>query len=397
MFEVVVPGSSTRAAARTEPPGHVSEVDEATRPGPPSRAAVPAFLQHGAAWAWRFIVVAVALYIALRAVVVLRVVVIPIFVALLVAALLNPVVERLARRMPRLLATWITLLTVATSLGLLGWLLAAPIAAAAGDFTGEFDRVVADVESWLQTGPLSLSETQVDDLSRRIGSAGDGFVSGLIDEPGSTARLISEVVGGFFLALVVVFFCLKDGPEMWRWMLRRVKPVRRDDIDRAGRAAFGSLQGWLKGIAITGLVDAVLIGIALVVLGVPAALPLAVLTFFAAFFPIVGATLAGLLAVGIAAVSQGPTTALILAAVVLAIQQIEGDVLLPLVMRRQVQLHPVVILIALGVGAALAGIVGALVAVPVTAAVVAAISVIRANGDHSDELYVPGAEGAAES
>ncbi len=361
----------------------------ADSPGGSSRAAVPSFLQHGAAWAWRFIVVAVAIYLALRVLVVLRVVVIPIFVALLIIALLNPVVDRLAARMPRLLATWITMAAVAGTLALIGWLLAAPISAAVGDFADEFDRVVVDVESWLQTGPLGLSESQVDDVSNRLSSAGDGFVSGLLDEPGSTARLVGEVVGGFFLALVVVFFGLKDGPEMWRWLLRRVKPVRRDDLDRAGRAAFGSLQGWLKGIAITGLADAVLIGIALVVLGVPAALPLAVLTFFAAFFPIVGATLVGALSVGIAAVSEGPTTAVILAVVVLAIQQIEGDVLLPMVMRRQVQLHPVVILIALGVGAALAGIVGALVAVPVTAAVVAAASVVKANGDDPDDLYIP--------
>jgi predicted PurR-regulated permease PerM len=206
------------------------------------------------------------------------------------------------------------------------------------------------------------------------------LASGLLDEPASTVRLAAELIGGVFLVLATLFFALKDGPEMWRWVLGRIRPVRRTSVDAAGRAAVATLQGWVRGVAITGVVDGALIGVAMAVLGVPSALAIAVVTFFAAFFPIVGATVAGALAVAIAYTSEGPLIAVILAVVVLAVQQIEGDVLLPVVMRHQVRLHPIVVLVVLGAGAALAGLIGAVLSVPVTAATVAAVAAVRSDG-----------------
>jgi len=355
------------------------------------RAEVPMFLRHGASWAWRLLVVAAAGYVLLRIVVILRIVVVPVFVALVLAALLAPLVDRLSRRLPRLVATWITLLGTIGLLVGLGVLLAQPIASAANDFVDQFDALVADLESWLQTGPLDLSESRVEELFDRIGERSDQLVSGVLDEPATAARLAAEVVGGAFLALATLFFLLKDGPEMWAWTLQRIEPVRRAAVDAAGRASLDSVQGWLRGVAITGVADGVLIGGALAVLGIPAALPLGVITFFAAFFPIVGATVAGAIAVGIALASEGVASAIIVGLVVLAVQQIEGDVLLPVVMKRQVHLHPVVVLVVLGIGAAIGGIVGALVAVPVTAAMVAGVAAIRASGPPDGGLVLPGA------
>jgi len=355
------------------------------------RAEVPMFLRHGASWAWRLLVVAAAGYVLLRIVVILRIVVVPVFVALVLAALLAPLVDRLSRRLPRLVATWITLLGTIGLLVGLGVLLAQPIASAANDFVDQFDALVADLESWLQTGPLDLSESRVEELFDRIGERSDQLVSGVLDEPATAARLAAEVVGGAFLALATLFFLLKDGPEMWAWTLQRIEPVRRAAVDAAGRASLDSVQGWLRGVAITGVADGVLIGGALAVLGIPAALPLGVITFFAAFFPIVGATVAGAIAVGIALASEGVTSAIIVGLVVLAVQQIEGDVLLPVLMKRQVHLHPVVVLVVLGIGAAIGGIVGALVAVPVTAAMVAGVAAIRASGPPDGGLVLPGA------
>src|SRR6056297_2173621 len=346
------------------------------------RAEVPMFLRHGASWAWRLLVVAAAGYVLLRIVVILRIVVVPVFVALVLAALLAPLVDRLSRRLPRLVATWITLLGTIGLLVGLGVLLAQPIASAANDFVDQFDALVADLESWLQTGPLDLSESRVEELFDRIGERSDQLVSGVLDEPATAARLAAEVVGGAFLALATLFFLLKDGPEMWAWTLQRIEPVRRTAVDAAGRASLDSVQGWLRGVAIGG---------ALAVLGIPAALPLGVITFFAAFFPIVGATVAGAIAVGIALASEGVASAIIVGLVVLAVQQIEGDVLLPVVMKRQVHLHPVVVLVVLGIGAAIGGIVGALVAVPVTAAMVAGVAAIRASGPPDGGLVLPGA------
>jgi putative heme transporter len=340
---------------------------------PPSRASVPRFLDEGARWAWRFLVVAAAVAVLVWLTARLTVVIIPIAVALVLAALLAPVVELLARRLPRLLSTWIVLLTAIALLVGLGFVLSAPIADAVGNISDELDTVVTDLEEWLQDGPLGLSADTVDSLSESIADAADRAGSGLLDSPASTVRRVVEVVGGFFLMVVLLFFFLKDGPQLWSWVLDRVRPVRRPTVDASGRAAISSLQGWIRGVAITGVVDGTLIGAAMLILGVPAALPVAVLTVGASFFPIIGATLAGALAVAIALTSEGLVTAIILGFVVLAVQQIEGDVILPVVMRRQVALHPIVILVSLAVGGALGGILGALVAVPLTASVSAAI------------------------
>jgi predicted PurR-regulated permease PerM len=349
---------------------------------PPDRAAaggarVPRFLELGAAWGWRFVVLAAALYIVLWLIVRLRVVVIPIVVAAMLAALLAPAVELVARAMPRLVAVWVTLIAGIGTLAGIGWLLSSPIVSATDDLRSQWDTAIDDVKEWAVDGPLGLERSDVDTAFARVADGARSLASGLFDEPAGMARLAADVLTGFFLAIVVMFFLLKDGPSMWRWFLAHLHPTRRDPVDRGGRAAFRAVQGWIRGVAITGAVDGLLIGIALLILGVPGALPLAVITFFAAFFPIIGATLAGALATAVALTTEGPTIAIVVAIVVLIIQQIEGDVLLPVVMYRQVALHPVVVLVVLAIGGAVAGLVGAIVAVPTTAALTAAASAAK--------------------
>ena len=339
-----------------------------------SASTVPRFLDRGAQWAWRFVVVCAAIGILVWSTSRLTVVMIPIFVAFILAALLTPAVDMVARALPRLAATWLVLLGVIAVLGGGAALLARPISSATSELGTEFSAAFDDFEEWLRTGPLELDQERIDSLFDSVGAAGDRLLSGLTEQPASTARLVAEFVGGFFLTIVLTFFFLKDGHGLWNWVLGLLRPVRREKLDLAGRAAFSGLQGWIRGVAITGVVDGLLIGIALVILGVPAAIPLAVLTMFAAFLPIIGATVAGALAALVALASNGLVTALIVVAVVLVVQQVEGDVLLPLVMRTQVALHPIVILVALGVGAALAGIVGALVSLPIAAAGSAALA-----------------------
>jgi predicted PurR-regulated permease PerM len=342
---------------------------------------VPRFLELGAAWAWRFVVVAAAGYILLWLISRLRVVVIPIVVAAILAALFAPAVDLLARALPRLAAVWITLLGAIGTLVGIGWLLSSPVASATDDLRSQWDTAIDDVEDWAVDGPLGLDRSDVDTAFERVADGARSFASGLFDEPAGMARLAADVLTGFFLAIVVMFFVLKDGPSMWRWFLAHVHAARRDPIDRGGRAAFRAVQGWIRGVAITGAVDGLLIGIALLILGVPGALPLAVITFFAAFFPIIGATLAGALATAVALTTEGPAVALIVAIVVLIVQQVEGDILLPIVMYRQVSLHPVVVLVVLAIGGAVAGLVGAIVAVPTTAAITAAVSAAKHDPD----------------
>jgi putative heme transporter len=349
-----------------------------------SGARVPRFLELGAAWGWRFVVVAAAGYVVLWLIVRLRVVVIPVVVAAMLAALLAPAVDLVSRALPRLVAVWLTLIAAVGALFGIGWLLRAPVVSAADDLRSRWDTAIDDVEDWAVDGPLGLDREDVDAAFTRVADGARSFASGLFDQPAGTARMVAEVVTGLFLAIVLTFFLLKDGPSMWRWFLTHLHPSRQHPIDRAGRAAFRAVQGWIRGVAITGAVDALLIGIALLILGVPGALPLAVITFFAAFFPIIGATLAGALATAVALTTEGPAVAVVVAIVVLAVQQIEGDILLPVVMYRQVALHPVVVLVVLAIGGAVAGIVGAIVAVPTTAAITAAVSAASHDPDDGD-------------
>lgn len=307
----------------------------------------------------------------------LRVVMIPVFVALLLSAVASPLVNLLARRLPRLLAVWIVFVTALIGTAGLVMLLQGPVRSSVSELASSWETARSDIENWLRTGPLGLDQSQIDALSERAADLRDRVAAGVASSSGTAARLAVEVVGGFFLALVLTFFFLKDGAAIWRWTLGRIHPSRRAAADRGARAAFSALQGWIRGVAITGVVDAVLIGTALVILGTPAAVPLAMITFFGAFFPIVGATIAGALATVIALTTQGPKEAVIVALVVLAVQQVEGDVLLPVVMYRQVALHPVVVLLALAVGSAIGGIIGAVVAVPMTAAATAAVAAAR--------------------
>ena len=338
---------------------------------------VPRILQVGSAWGWRFLVVVAAILTTGWLLVQLRVVIIPVFVALILAALLQPLVNLLDRWVPRLLAVWLVLLTVVAGLTMLVYLLQAPVRDAIDELSASWGTARADIEDWLQTGPLGLSESQVDRVVERADDARRQFTSGLFSSAADSARMAAEVVGGIFLTIVLTFFFTKDGSSMWQWGLDRLHPVRRSTLDRSGTAAFGALQGWIRGVAITGAVDGLLIGVALLVLGVEAALPLAVITFFAAFFPIVGATVAGALAAAVALATEGPQTAIIVAIVVLVVQQVEGDVLLPVVMYRQVALHPVVVLLVLAIGGAIGGILGAIVSVPLTAAFTAAVAAAR--------------------
>jgi len=362
-----------------------------------SRAAVPRFLDDGAQWAWRFVVVAAAVVVVVWLTARLTVVIVPAAVALVLSVLLAPLVERLASRLPRLLATWLVLLMSVALLGGVGFALGSSITGAVDDIASEFDNAASDIEDWLRDGPLGLSADTVDSLTESVEDVIDRGGSGLLDEPATTARLVFEIVAGVFLMVVLLFFFLKDGPQLWSWLLSRVRPVRRVTVDASGRAAISALQGWIRGVAITGVVDGVLIGGAMLVLGVPAAVPIAVLTLAASFFPIIGATLAGALAVAIALGAQGLGTAIALGVVVLAVQQIEGDVILPMVMRRQVSLHPIVILVSLAAGGALGGILGALVAVPLAAsfsAAVRAASALARPGDADDgALVIVGRDG----
>lgn len=330
---------------------------------------MPRPLAVAAAWSWRLLVVLAAIAVGVWALTKVMVIVLPVIAALLGATVLGPLVHALRRRGWRpALATWAVVAGAAAAAGGIGYALYLQARDDAEAIDAGVMEGVDEVITWLVDGPLDLSREQIDAaVDRGREWLGDVLASGAV----GGAVLAVEIVAGILLALVLLFFFLKDGDRMWAWLCRRLGAAAGVHVDAAGRRAWWALGGYVRGQAIVAAVDAVFIGLGIWLLGVPFVIPLTLLTFFAAFVPIAGAVAAGAVAVLVALAAEGFTTALILLGVVVLVQQLEGNILEPVVMARTVRLHPVVVLVAVGAGAALAGIVGAFLAVPVAAAATA--------------------------
>jgi predicted PurR-regulated permease PerM len=334
-----------------------------TDPGE-SGVKVPVLLAGAAAWSWRLLVVGAAAAMIVFLLIQLYVVVVPVILALFLAAVLEPLVARLRRRgwPPALATAAVFFSTLAVLVLLIGWIGSA-VADELSDVGDRVEEGVADVREWLQGDPLNLSAERLeqleDDLTNSLGSGGGGLAR--------RARDVTEALGGAVLLLFTLFFVLKDGFRMADWFKERIAPAQRDDaVAIAGRAR-RIMRLYLVATALTGLIDGILIGLALWVLGVPLVLPLAVLTFLGGFFPIVGATIAGLIAAMVALVEGGFTTALLVVAATVAVQQIEGNLLQPLILERAVSLHPLVTVVAVGAGLLVGGLLGAFLSVPLVA------------------------------
>jgi predicted PurR-regulated permease PerM len=296
----------------------------------------------------------------------LKVVVIPVLLAVILGAAFAPVVGWLVRRgVPRTLAALITLLGTLFILSLLLTLVVwqvvrqwSTLVRSASEGFAQLQELLAGFNIPVDREQLETYRDQLVDYvtSAEFGSRALGGVS-----------LVTEIVAGTFLLIVVLYFFLKDGDKIWRFFLRPLNPERVARGERIGRTGLRVLGGYVRGTAIVALVDAVAIGAALFILQVPLALPLTLIVFLGAFIPIVGATVAGILAALVALIANGPIVALIVLAVVIAVNQLEGDLLQPLVMGQSLRLHPLVILLALTAGTILGGIVGAILSVPIAA------------------------------
>jgi len=350
------------------------------------------------ALAWRFLVVAAAAWIVLLLFTRLRVVVLPAIVALLISTLLVPIKEWLQRRgTPSLLATWATVLGSLLLLVGLVALIAPQVADELDNLGTSIRQGTEEVLSWLADGPLNLSRgevnTYIDRAAEQLRANSSAITSGVL----AGAVVAIEVVAGMFLTLVLVFFIIKDGDDMWEWVTNQFSASNRRHVVAVGERTWQTLSGYVRGTALVALADAVLIGIALFVIGVPLIVPLMVLTFFGGFFPLVGATLAGAVAALVALVTTGPLDALLVVGAVTAIQQVEGDLLQPMVLGRAVRLHPVVILLSLTAGAVLAGIAGAFLAVPVAAVAASIGNYVKLEMSSQDRLPEVAASATARS
>jgi len=296
------------------------------------------------------------------------VVVVPIVLALFLAAVLEPVVDRLRRHgWHDLLAAWtVFLASLLVLVGATFWI-GRSVAGQFDDLGTQVTEGVERVKDWLQEGPLELSEAEVDRLEDQVRSGVRSGQGGLAQSVAGRARSVTEVLAGLALLLFTLFFLLKDGRRIGAWMLERAPPRSRDDIAEVVRRSRAVMRQFLGATAVTGAIDAVLIGVALVVVGVPLVLPLALLTFLGGFFPIVGATAAGAVASLVALVSGGFGDALVILGATVFVQQFEGNVLQPLVLERAIKLHPLVTAWAVAAGLVVGGLLGAFLAVPVVA------------------------------
>jgi putative heme transporter len=334
----------------------------------PLGASIPRSLRLAAAVSWRVLVVAAAVVLLALLLVRLRLVVLPVFAAILLATALVPPTNWLAeKRVPRTLATLAVMLGALLVLAGIAALIGPRAAGELGEVDVSVQGGVERVEEWLADGPLGLSESRAAELVERAQEEASGQAGRVATGALGGAVLALEVVAGILLTAVLLFFFVRDGARMWGAVVSLAPERSRNDLQEIGERAWTTLGGYLRGTAIIAFVDAFFIGLALYLLGVPLVVPLALLTFVGAFIPIAGAVAAGFAAAMVALVSEGPVTALIVVGVVVLVQQVEGDLLQPLVVGRAVELHPVAVLLAVTAGAVLWGVPGALVAVPVTA------------------------------
>ncbi|MGN8551505.1 UNVERIFIED_CONTAM: AI-2E family transporter [Microbacterium sp. SLM126] len=313
------------------------------------------------------VVVAVAAGIVF-AIMQLTLVTIPLVIALILACAFHPVMSWMRRRgVPSVLATLITLLGIVVILGLLGWLIVWAVRDQWDELYAQAEAGFQDLLTWVQTLPFDF--VQPDQINEWVATLTDfvtssQFGSGALAGVGAVANFVT----GLVLMVTILFFFLKDGPQMWEFLLRPFRGGHYVRARRIGDKTTVVLGSYVRGTATVALVDAIGILIGLLILQVPLALPLSVLVFLLAFIPIVGATVAGIIAALVALVANGWVNALFVVGVVVLVNQLEGNFLQPVLMGRSMKLHAFVILIALTVGTVLGGIVGAVLAVPIAAA-----------------------------
>jgi predicted PurR-regulated permease PerM len=333
--------------------------------GGPAPARIPRWLDTGAAVSWRFLLVVAAIYVLTIVLGRLLIVVIPVVIAAMLATVLGPPAHWLRRHgWPPLLATWAVFLVAIALVGALLYWMIPTVSDQVSRLGSSAGHGIDDVKNWLVKGPLNLSRTQVNRDFDQLGKDARTHASGYALE-GATIAL--EGAGALLLTLVTTFFFVKDGDRLFRGAIRIWGRRRADELPELGGLVWQTLSGYVRGTTINGLVNGALMGVGLYLLGVPLSLPLAVITFFGAYFPIVGAVTSGALAALVALAANGPVTALVVVGLTVLIHNVEGYLVGPLVLGRAVHLHPLVVLLAIAAGGVTAGIIGAFLAVPLTA------------------------------
>ncbi|AZZ55722.1 AI-2E family transporter [Rathayibacter iranicus] len=320
------------------------------------------------AWAWRILVLVAALAVLALLVIELRLIVIPLLVAIVIAALLVPFASFLQRhRWPKWLAVVVSELGIVLVIGGLLFLVVTQVYAGFDDLSRQTVQSYDALKSWLLQSPLHLSESDLNQYGQQALMALQQDSGMLVNGALSVGSTVGHVLAGVLLTLFSTLFILIDGPAIWAWVVRLFPHRARGAVDGAGRAGWVTLTNFVKVQILVAFVDAVGIGLGSFFLGVPLAIPIGVLVFLGSFVPVIGAVATGALAVFVALIYNGPWIALILLIVVLGVQQLEGHILQPLIMGSAVKVHPLAVVLAVAGGSIVAGIAGAFFAVPFVA------------------------------
>lgn len=344
---------------------------------------VPRWLQVAGGYSWRLIAIVVAVSLVVFGALQIKVVLIAVFVALVATSVLEQGVTALAKHMPRWLATVIALLTsITVVLGLVTYVVYS-VTLQAPTLAKQFSAGIDTIVDWLENGPLPFTVT-FDDITQWVN---DGQ-RWLLEHSGDIASTVFANAGGVFqvftvlaLALFTTVFFLATGPAMWVWFLNQLPATSREKVHDAAGAGWYTFSGYARGTVIIAVIDGVLSYVLLTILGVPLAAPLAVLVFIGAFVPLIGAPAAMIVAAVIALAANGPVTALVVTLGIAGIGQLEGHLLQPLIMGRQVSLHPVVVALGVTAGTFLGGLLGAVAAIPLIAVTWTVFSRIRRRDD----------------
>jgi predicted PurR-regulated permease PerM len=357
-------------------------VTETNRPNAP-QPTVPHGIREASEWSWRLLLIVLAVAVLAVGLRTVSEIVVPLAVALLLTALLRPISRRLGRAMPLGAATGVTVLGTIVVVGGLLTVVGTQFANGFGDLTSQLADGVGQIRDWIRE-TLGITDTQFNDYfdSIKDGITNSGSLGNTAASIGLTA---THFIAGVFIALFALFFFLYDGPRIWAWVVGLFPRTARAKVSSSGEIAWDQLSAFVRATIVVALVDAVGISLGAAILKVPFALAIGVLVFILSFIPIVGALLSGAVAVVLALVAHGPGVALIMLAVVIGVQQLESHVLQPFLLGRAVSVHPLAVILAIALGSIIAGIVGALVAVPF-AAIANAVGKHLLGGDTETEL-----------
>ncbi|MFD7263882.1 AI-2E family transporter [Streptomyces sp. NPDC059874] len=347
------------------------------RPDPVS--VVPWGVRVAGEFSWRLLLLAGMLWVLMKVISEVRLVVLAFAAAMLVTALLQPFVVRLRRLgMPRGLATAVTAILGFVVIGLVGWFVVWQVMENLDDLSNRVREGINELKTWALDSPFHVTEKQINDIAKNLSETIGTNTEQITSAGLQGVTVLVEVLTGILLAMFSTLFLLYDGKRIWTWVLGLVPAAARPGVAGAGPRAWRTLTAYVRGTVLVALIDAVFIGLGLYFLDVTMAVPLAVFIFLFAFIPLVGAVISGALAVVVALVTQGPVVALAVLAVVLAVQQIEGHVLQPFILGRAVRVHPLAVVLSVAAGGMIAGIGGAVVAVPLVAVTNTAVGYLRA-------------------